>query len=148
MPITKCKHKCKACDDQGDSDIKFLHFGTYTLSIKPWACRQTDSVYLVECNLCPRRTVYNGHSYMQVNTRLGLHYRNKKVKYSNKLDQHFLLSHPGIPMHTNVTVYIVSEEIPDKNKREGREQGIRRSIRKGERDAGIKETCLLNHNML
>ena len=147
MPKIICPQKCKACFDQGDSDVKSLTFGTYSLPVLPWNCKQTDTIYLVECNICDRRRVYDGETGGQINRRIGKHYTNKTIKRSNKLDQHFLIEHPQTPMEKNVTVYIVWEPILDKNKREGREQWIRRQIALGEKAAGITETCLLNTNM-
>ena len=147
MPKIICKEDCNACYDQGDSEIKFLHFGTFTLPIHPWNCKQRHSIYLVECNVCTKRRVYDGPSSQQVNTRIGIHYRVKEAKGGCKLDQHFIREHPNIDMQNNVTVFLISEPILDKYVREGQEQKIRRKIAIGEKEAGITETCLLNVNM-
>ena len=153
MPKIICPQNCMACFDQGDSEVTSLQFGTYSLPVLPWNCKQKHSIYLVECNICERRPsdqrsqVYDGHSKNQVNWRIGKHYNNKRLERSDKLDQHFLIDHPNVPMKNNVTVFLISDPILDKNQREGREQVIRREIALGEAAAGITKTCLLNVNM-
>ena len=155
MPQIICPQNCKACFDQGDSEVTSLQFGTYSLPVLPWNCKQKQSIYLVECKICARRPsdqrskVYDGQTKGQVNRRIGKHYNNKRLERSDKLDQHFLIDHPNTPMENNITIFLISDPILDINQREGREQVIRREIAKGEAAAGIPrtETCLLNVNM-
>lgn len=130
-----------SCHD--GSRKKWLVLGGFRIDVEEWDCTKTYRVYIVHCRICRlvylKNVLYVGETKTKISRRMN-HHRND----GGGVNEHFATEHPGHGLYQNIDIYIVSDAIINKQRREVFEQQVRRDMRR----YGGEVILLINKNSL
>ena len=80
-------------------------------------CHSKNAVYMITCNLCPRKDSYVGESKRSVRLRFNEHLRDAKNKSKNTpFGEHFQKSHPNVEIDENtltITILQICKDVAE-----------------------------------